>query len=1096
MPGEGAVLRGIIMENQSTKTCWQTPAQPSSELLALLKQGPLSSRSNDPAAVARSILAFRRDRLDKPTIFVGAGTCGLGAGAGRTMEAIRAYLERHGVAADLVEVGCVGLCSDEPIVDVQLPGRGRVSFARVTSDQVDGLLESVLKGEIPDRLLLGQYRHSTLAPWPDVPLLDDHPFFRPQLRWVLQNSGLIDPTNLEEYIARGGYSALERTLRQCTPDEICQAVLDSGLRGRGGGGFPAGLKWKLARQSVSDRKYLICNADEGDPGAFMDRAVCESDPHRLLEGMVIAAYAIGANKAYIYIRAEYPLAVRRLREAMAQAEAYGLLGRDILGSGFDLDIVIKMGAGAFVCGEETALIHSIEGKRGMPRPRPPFPAAKGVFGKPTIINNVETLANVPGVMAMGAAAFSAVGTEKSKGTKVFALSGMVNRTGLVEIPMGTTIREIVGGIGGGIPGNKRCKAVQMGGPSGGCIPEPQLDVPVDYDSLKALGAIMGSGGMVVLDESTCMVDLAKFFMEFIQSESCGKCIPCREGTRRLLEMLQAMTRPRGKEADLDALLRFQGVMHLEQLAEVIKTTSLCGLGQTAPNPVLSTLRWFREEYEAHIFERSCPAGTCKELVGAPCQTGCPVGTEVWRYVAHIDRGEYQQAYQVIREANPFPSVCARVCNHPCESICRCGTTGGDPIAIRLLKRFVVDHVPPESYRPSIKPAGANAKRVAVVGAGPAGLTAAHYLSARGYRVTVFERESTPGGMLTAGIPTYRLPRDVIAKEIEQLLNANVDLHCGVALGRDFTIDDLVEKQKFDAVYVSTGAHRSHTLGLPGEDLPGVLAGMEFLRAYNLRNESLARGRVAVVGGGNSAMDAARVALRQPGVQSVTVLYRRTRQEMPAFAAEIDAALEEGIVLETLVTPVAVVSEGGKLTGLRLLRNRLGEPDSSGRRKPVPIEGSEFEVPVDTLIVAISEAPESDAFGGLKAERGGALIVNRDSLATSRAGVFAGGDVTRGPSTVIEAIADGKRVATMIHHQLTGKQLKTFKKVRLPTVYIEPLAVDDDDQETIKPRVAEPLIPAASRRNSFEEAEFCISEAAARGEAHRCLRCDLEFTRPH
>ncbi|MBN2193051.1 MAG: FAD-dependent oxidoreductase [Polyangiaceae bacterium] len=1083
------------MENQDTKTCWQTPAPPSSELLALLKQGPLASRSHEASSVAKAILAYRRDEVGKPTILVGTGTCGLGAGAGKTIEAIQGYLARRGVDADVVQVGCVGLCSDEPIVDVQLPGKARVSFCRVTADQVEALLDSVFEGEIPRSLLLGQYRHASHAPWPEVPFIGDHAFFRPQLRWVLANSGLLDPSSIEEYIARGGYSALERVLRLSTPDEICQTVLDSGLRGRGGGGFPAGLKWKLARQSVADRKYLICNADEGDPGAFMDRAVCESDPHRLLEGMVIAAYAIGANKAYIYIRAEYPLAVKRLEEAMEKAEAYGLLGRDILGSGFDLDIVIKMGAGAFVCGEETALIHSIEGKRGMPRPRPPFPAAKGAFGKPTIINNVETLANVPGVVALGAVGFAAVGTEKSKGTKVFALSGMVNRTGLVEIPMGTTIREIVAGIGGGVPGNKRCKAVQMGGPSGGCIPEPQLDVPIDYDSLKQLGAIMGSGGMVVLDQSTCMVDLAKYFMEFIQSESCGKCIPCREGTRRLLEILQALTRARGRESDVDALLRFQGVMYLEQLAGVIKATSLCGLGQTAPNPVLSTLRWFRDEYEAHIFERSCPAGTCKDLVGAPCQTGCPVGTEVWRYVAHIDRGEYPQAYQVIREANPFPSICARVCNHPCETVCRCGTTGGDPIAIRTLKRFVVDHVAPETYHAEVKPAGANAKRVAVIGAGPAGLTAAHYLSLRGHRVTLFERESVPGGMLVAGIPTYRLPRALIEKEIQQLMNENVELRCGVALGRDFTFEDLVERQGFDAVYLSIGAHRSLTLGLPGQDLPGVMAGMEFLRAHNLRNESLARGRVGVVGGGNSAMDAARVALRQPGVESVTVLYRRTRDEMPAFAAEIDEALEEGVALETLVAPVSVVASGGKLSGLRLLRNRLGEPDASGRRKPIPIDGSEFEVPLDTLIVAISEQPETDVFSGLGTNRSGALVVNRESFVTGRAGVFAGGDVTRGPSTVIEAIADGKQAAAMIDHHLTGKQLKTFKKIRLPSVFVEPLAGDDDDQETIKPRVAEPLVPADKRRSNFDEAALCISESAARGEAHRCLRCDLEFTRP-
>jgi NADH:ubiquinone oxidoreductase subunit F (NADH-binding)/Pyruvate/2-oxoacid:ferredoxin oxidoreductase delta subunit len=403
-------------------------------------------------------------------------------------------------------------------------------------------------------------------------------------------------------------------LKEKTPEQVCEIVESSGLRGRGGGGFPAGTKWKFARAAQGEQKYLICNADEGDPGAFMDRALIEGDPHRLLEGMAIAAYAIGASKAYIYIRAEYPLAVKRLKAAIAQAEADHLSGPRILGSGFSLKVIIKMGAGAFVCGEETALIHSIEGKRGIPRPRPPFPAARGLFGKPTVINNVETLANLPALADRGAEWFSAVGTKTSKGTKVFALSGKVSRTGLVEVAMGTPMRKIIFDIGGGIPNGKAYKAVQIGGPSGGCIPTQHLDIDIDYESLKTVGAIMGSGGLVVMDEDTCMVDVAKFFMDFIQRESCGKCIPCREGTRRMLEILQRITRGRRKERGIESLERFQSVLHLHSLAESIRDTSLCGLGQTAPNPVLSTLRWFRDEYDAHVYDRHCPAAVCAELV--------------------------------------------------------------------------------------------------------------------------------------------------------------------------------------------------------------------------------------------------------------------------------------------------------------------------------------------------------------------------------------------------------------------------------------------------------------------------------------------------
>ena len=582
---------------------------------------------------------LRHQKTAKPIIYIGTGTCGLGAGAAATLAAIKDYLAKKSIDAEVVEVGCIGLCVVEPLVDVQLPGKCRIMFQTVTDKKVESLLDGVFAGKPPKDIVLGQFRQENLQAWDGVTFQDEHPFFGPQTRWVLQNCGVINPASLEEYLATGGYRGLKKALATQAID-VCKEVEQSGLRGRGGGGFPTGMKWKFAHGQTDPQKYLVCNADEGDPGAFMDRAVIEGDPHRLLEGMAIAAYAIGANKAYIYIRAEYPLAIARLKEAIAQAEANNLLGENILGTKFSLKMIIKMGAGAFVCGEETALIHSIEGKRGMPRPRPPFPAISGLFGHPTIINNVETLANIPKLIDNGSSWFTSVGTEGSKGTKVFALSGKVARTGLVEVAMGTTLREVVFHIGGGIAKGKAYKAVQIGGPSGGCIPESHLDIQIDYESLKKVGAMMGSGGLVVMDEDNCMVDVAKFFMDFIQRESCGKCIPCREGTRRMLETLNRITHGRRNETRNQTLQRFQSVVHLESLAEVIRDTSLCGLGQTAPNPVLSTLRWFRHEYEAHVYDRVCPAKACVELItynitekctgctlcSKKCPTGAIVGT--------------------------------------------------------------------------------------------------------------------------------------------------------------------------------------------------------------------------------------------------------------------------------------------------------------------------------------------------------------------------------------------------------------------------------------------------------------------------------------
>ena len=494
-------------------------------------------------------------------------------------------------------------------------------YAMATEDDVEEIIDKhIIKGEIVERLLCKDVDGTV------VKKLDELNFYKKQHRIVLKNCGLIDPENIDEYLAFDGYKALEKVLTKMTPDEVIKEVSDSGLRGRGGAGFPTGRKWQFAKNSVDDQKYVACNADEGDPGAFMDRSVLEGDPHTVVEAMAIAAYAIGANKGYVYVRAEYPIAVHRLQVAIDQARAYGLLGDNIMGTGFKFDLEIRLGAGAFVCGEETALMESVEGRRGEPRPRPPFPAVKGLFGKPTLLNNVETYANITQIILNGAEWFASIGTEKSKGTKVFALGGNINNVGLVEVPMGITLREIVYDIGGGVPNGKEFKAAQTGGPSGGCIPAQYLDTPIDYESLNAIGSMMGSGGLIVMDDTTCMVNLARFFLDFTVDESCGKCPPCRIGTRRMLEILERLVEGKGQEGDIEKL---------EKLAMNIKRSSLCGLGQTAPNPVLSTLKYFRDEYEAHIKDKKCPAGECKAMTQVKidkekcrgcglCAKNCPV----------------------------------------------------------------------------------------------------------------------------------------------------------------------------------------------------------------------------------------------------------------------------------------------------------------------------------------------------------------------------------------------------------------------------------------------------------------------------------------
>lgn len=566
----------------------------------------------------------------KPKIIVGLGTCGIAAGGREVFQEIEKAVKGQNLDVELTQTGCIGACENEVLMDIVKPGWPRVCYGQVTSDKAGTIvIEHLTKDKIDRDYALGRIGEGDLPEeYKDIPVFfKDLPFYEKQNRICLKNCGFINPEIIEEYIERDGYVALKKVITENTPEEVVDIIKKSGLRGRGGGGFSSGLKWEFTMKAQGDKKYVVCNADEGDPGAFMDRSILEGDPHSVMEGMAIAGYAVGADEGYIYCRAEYPLAVKRLRLAIQQAKEKNCLGKNIFGTGFSFDLKVKEGAGAFVCGEETALLMSIEGKRGMPRPRPPFPANEGLFGKPTCLNNVETFANVPVIINMGADDFASIGTEGSKGTKVFALTGSINRTGLAEVPMGITIQEVVYDVAGGVKDDGEFKAVQVGGPSGGCIPKDLLHLPIDYDSLTDAGAMMGSGGLVVMGTDTCMVDIARYFLTFTQSESCGKCTPCREGTMRMLEILQRITTGKGEPEDIE---------RLKVLGEAIKDTSLCGLGQTAPNPVLTTLRYFQDEYEEHINNKRCPAGACVDLLVyiidselcngcGRCKKACPVG---------------------------------------------------------------------------------------------------------------------------------------------------------------------------------------------------------------------------------------------------------------------------------------------------------------------------------------------------------------------------------------------------------------------------------------------------------------------------------------
>ncbi|MBI5395712.1 MAG: NADH-quinone oxidoreductase subunit NuoF [Verrucomicrobia bacterium] len=1005
-------------------------------------------------------------------------------GAEDVCEAFRKEIAAQGLQekAVLVDTGCQGFCALAPVVTVAPPG---VFYGKVQPEDVKEIIaRTVLRGEIVERLACkrdGQPAGKA----------EEVPFFSKQLKVVLRNCGEIDPLDVGQYIARDGYQAIARVLQTMTPEQVIDAMIKSGLRGRGGAGFPTGMKWKFAREAKGTPKYLICNGDEGDPGAFMDRAVLEGDPHSVIEGMLIGAYAIGAEHGYAYVRAEYPIAVRHMRLSVERLREMGLLGKNILGSGLNFDLEIKEGAGAFVCGEETAMIASIEGKRGNPRPRPPFPAQSGLWGKPTTINNVETLANIAPISLKGWEWFASLGTEKSKGTKVFALAGKVRNTGLVEVPMGATLRDIVFDIGGGIPRGRKFKAAQTGGPSGGCVPTRYLDLPLDYESLKQIGAIMGSGGLIIMDEGTCMVDMARYFLEFTQKESCGKCTPCRIGTLRMLEILTRICNGQGRQGDIETL---------EDIAKTVQTASLCALGKTAPNPVLSTLKYFRKEYEEHIREHRCRAAVCEAMVKAPCEHLCPAGINVPQYVWLVGLKKYQRAVDLIRRRNPFASICGRVCHHPCELLCRRGELD-EPIAIMHLKRIATD-LGSKGEAAMIKQlkASPTGKKVAIIGAGPAGLSAGYFLSLMGHRATVYESGPQAGGMMRAGIPEFRLPNSVLDAEIEFIRKSGVNILTDSPMDAKLFAE---LRKKFDAIFIAVGSHFGTGLGSP-EESAGVLEGFDFLRRVKAGEKVPVGRRVVVITGclcpratwcdtgGTTAVDSARTALRL-GASEVTVLYRRNRDEMPGMPSEVEEALEEGVKFAFLTGPKKV-NRNGRVESVECVRFKLGPVDDSGLRKADQIEGSEFVIPADTVIRAAGQKKSAYEFltgSGVSLSKWLLLETAPHSLMTNTPGVFAGGDCITGHGTVVEAVGHGQRAAVEIDRYLGGKGELPFNSDPL----VAGLAPTHEEGLEGRPRAKTPRLDVAQRAKDFSEVDLCFDKKIAACEARRCLRCDLEEYAP-
>lgn len=1019
---------------------------------------------NDLEKVKETYLSNNKKYLYNILVCSGAGC--ISSNCLAVKEALETEISKANLSdkVTIKQTGCMGICDAGPTMLIEPDG---IFYCKLSPENMATVVKQHLIGkEIVEELCFADRKSGKR-----VPLLKDIDFFSRQQKIVLKNCGTIDYNDLDEYIANDGYKAIYKVLKEKTPEQVIEEMKTAGLRGRGGAGFPTYLKWLLARKTQNEQKYVICNADEGDPGAFMDRSLLEGDPHLIIEGLMIAGYAIGAANGVVYVRAEYPLAVERLEVAIDKARKSNLLGKNIFGTNFSFDIEVRIGAGAFVCGEETALMNSVEGKRGEPRQKPPFPTDAGLFGKPTIINNVETFGNVAPIILKGGEWFASIGTEKSKGTKVFALAGDINNTGIIEVPMGITLGEVIFEIGGGIPKGKKFKVAQTGGPSGGCLTKEHLNTQIDYNSLVELGAIMGSGGLICMDEDTCMVDVARFFMEFVKEESCGKCVACRQGTMRMLEILERITKGEGKEGDVELL---------EELGETIKDTALCGLGQTAPNPVLSTIKYFRDEYDEHIRQKYCRAGVCSELFISPCENACPASVNVPGYVSLIAAGRPIDAYNLVRQENPFPSVCGRVCTHPCESRCRRAQLD-EPIAICDLKRYAADEAFKSERKVMDLVFPKKGKSVAVIGAGPSGLTCGYYLGRLGYDVTVYETQPVAGGMLVFGIPEYRLPKAILEREIDTIRNVGVQIQTNIEVGKDITFTEL--REKHDSIYISTGTQLSRKIGVEGEKLVNVYHGLDFLRDINLGKDVAVNGIIAVIGGGSTAFDAARVAIRK-GADEVIMLYRRDIEDMPADKREIEEAIEEGIKIVELVEPLCFVGND-KVQKVMCQKMKLSGYDKEGRRRPVKIDGDIIEFNVDMVIPAVSQYSDLPFIRADEIEmtKWGTFVINPENMMTSTKGVFAGGDVVRGADVVITAIADGKKAAQSIDIYLGGDgKLNKGEEIQIPEIVDEGELLEHN-------RFQMKCMEPSQRAKCFDEVSKGFHKLDAIAEAMRCLHCD-------
>jgi NADH-quinone oxidoreductase subunit F len=1021
-----------------------------------------------------------------PRITVGMGTCGRGNGAEGLYHAFATEIDRSGMNVVLAPVGCFGACCEEPLVSVRLPNSPMVILRKVQASDAPRILHDLATGNVTPDLAwckIEEWDHITThirygQGYPELPHWHEVPFFKGQKKIVLRNCGFINPDDIEEYFGVGGYQSLYRVLIDGNRETVLEQIKSAKLRGRGGAGYLAGNKWEFLARAKSDVKYVICNADEGDPGAYMNRNEIESDPHALIEGMLIGAYAMTATEGIIYVRAEYPLAVHRLTQAIDQAREYGLLGRNILGRGFDFDIQIVEGAGAFVCGEETALIASLEGQAGRPRPRPPFPSQKGLYGRPTNINNVETWYNVAPIVTRGAAWFTEIGSPKSSGTKVFSLVGKLQNTGLVEMPLGTPLKTFVYDIGGGGGNGRQIKSVQTGGPSGGCIPLEMFDTPVDYENLAAIGSIMGSGGMVVMDEDNCMVDVARYFVEFTHSESCGKCIPCRMGLNKSLRILNQITDGGGAMRHVDML---------DDLGRYTRDCSLCGLGQSAPNPVLTTLRHFRNEFEDHILARRCEAGVCEELALSPCENSCPLHMNIPRFLDLYKDGRLEDAFLAVVMENPLPASTGRVCQHPCEKRCRRQMID-EPVNMREVHRriaddiYLTDRFEELARKVLALRLEATGRKVAIAGAGPAGLTAAFYLAMLGHDVTVFDALPEPGGMLRFAIPEYRLPKEVLRREIELIERAGVKFELNTRVGTDVPLNEL--EDRFDAVFISIGTWKESWVYEPGTELQGVHPALNFLEAV-AKGEAAPIGRkVAIIGGGNAAIDSARTVLRL-GAEA-TIVYRREWKDMPAIEEETRAARDEGAKFLFLAAPHRILGDAsGHVKALEIEKTRLGEFDSSGRRKPVPT-GEIQRIDCDAVIFAVGETFDLDfaRASGLRLKDKGTIEVDRFTLETSRPRFYAGGDVITGASNVSNAMAYGKVAARSIDRQLMEED--RWSRISPEIDYGQVVPETPGESRRHEPR----MIDAGNRARSYEEVVPALDPELALEEVQRCLRCDL------